>query len=97
MLQSAVKLRPGEERACQFQYLVGSTQFLDLALQFLHSLRFSGRDALTHACIHLSALDPFVQRLRHTTSLGGYGLDGGPQRWIRLLLADSTRPAKSSL
>lgn len=37
-LESAVELRLGEKRADQLENLVGSAQFLDLALQFLGAL-----------------------------------------------------------
>ena len=68
--------------AGQLKYLSGSAHFLDLALQFLHSLRISGRDAFAHTCVDLSALASYVQFLRHASNLGSNGFNGDSQRGV---------------
>jgi DNA-binding MarR family transcriptional regulator len=60
----------GKKSAGQFQDLVGPAQFVVLALQFLHTLRFGGSDAVAHAHIDLHAFDPFIERLRYAANLG---------------------------
>lgn len=45
-LEPAVDLRLGEKPAGQLKYLIGPTQFLDLAFQVLDQLALAGREAL---------------------------------------------------
>lgn len=66
-LEAVVELRIGGKRAGQFEYPVGPAQRLDLALQFLDPLRFTGAAAFAHIDLDfdLDTPDPFQQGLRH--------------------------------
>ena len=78
ILESAVDLRLGKKSAGQLQYLVGSAQLLDFALQFLHTRLPCRNNAVAHVAIACYALDPFVERLRHAANLWCDRCNGRP-------------------
>lgn len=71
----AVELHLGEKRAGQFENFIGPTQILDL-------LGFDASNVLTHAGVHLYALNPFQQCLRHAAYLRRNRLQDCPQRQV---------------
>jgi len=51
---------------------------LDLALQRLELLAFAGGQTFAQAVVNFIALDPVVERLRHSTYLARYRFNGRP-------------------
>lgn len=72
ILQTVVELRLGEKRIGRLEYVVCTTQFLDLALQGFELLAFAGRQPFTLIVFDFITLDPVIERLRNAANLGGY-------------------------
>lgn len=65
----------------QFQYLLGSAQFLDLALQGFDAIALLAGNAITHASSDLVFAHPSMQGLGSAPDLGRDREDSRPQAW----------------